>query len=131
VHLPKAGSERAVGPWRGEDHCDGLENERTLTADALAAFGGAAALTCALFWKEDPGMIGSFLVPIIVPIAAFIGLAAWLGLVFWADAHPGWKAHAAAPGPEVTGAEVPPAVTEAGAPHGSEQAVPLRGRKAA
>ena len=31
--------------------------------------------------------------PIIVPIVAFITLAAWLGIVFWADANPAWKAH--------------------------------------
>lgn len=30
-------------------------------------------------------MTGSFLVPIIVPIVAIITLAAWLGMVFWAD----------------------------------------------
>ena len=30
-------------------------------------------------------MTGSFLVPIIVPIVAVITLAAWLGMVFWAD----------------------------------------------
>ena len=31
--------------------------------------------------------------PIIVPIVAFITLAAWLGIVFWADANPAWKPH--------------------------------------
>lgn len=76
-------------------------------------------------------MTGSFLVPIIVPIAAFIALAAWLGMVFWADAHPGWKAHAAAPSPEVTAAVVPPAAAEGGGRHGSEQAPSASPRKAA
>jgi hypothetical protein len=31
------------------------------------------------------------LTPFIVPIVAVITLSAWLGLVYWADAHPGWK----------------------------------------
>jgi hypothetical protein len=76
-------------------------------------------------------MTGSFLVPIVVPIVAFIALTAWLGMVFWADAHPGWKAHAAAPGPEVTAAVVPAAAAEPGAHQGSECAPPVPDRKAA
>jgi hypothetical protein len=47
-------------------------------------------------------MTGSSLVPIVVPIVAFCALAVWFGLVFYADAHPGWKSHQVAPG---TGAE--------------------------
>ena len=43
-----------------------------------------------VFGKMELGMTGSFLVPIIVPIVAFITLAAWLGMVYWADANPGW-----------------------------------------
>lgn len=31
--------------------------------------------------------------PIIVPIVAFLTLGAWLGMVYWADAHPEWKTH--------------------------------------
>jgi hypothetical protein len=58
-------------------------------------------------------MTGSSLVAIIVPIVALIALAAWLGMVFWADAHPGWKAHAAAPGLEATAAVVAPAAPAA------------------
>jgi hypothetical protein len=42
-------------------------------------------------------MTGSFLVLIITPIVAVIALAFWLGMVFWADAHPGWKARSTAP----------------------------------
>jgi hypothetical protein len=48
-------------------------------------------------------MTGSFLVPIITPIVAVLGLACWMGMIFWADAHPGWKTHHAAgrdPAPE-------------------------------
>jgi hypothetical protein len=41
-------------------------------------------------------MTGSFLVPIITPIVAVIALAFWLGMIFWAEGHPGWKAHPAA-----------------------------------
>ncbi len=76
-------------------------------------------------------MTGSFLVPIIVPIVAFFALAAWLGMVFWADAHPGWKAHAAASGHEGTAAVVPPAAAASGADHGGALAPPVPGRKAA
>jgi hypothetical protein len=76
-------------------------------------------------------MTGSFLVLIIVPIVALIALAAWLGMVFWADAHPGWRAHAAAPGPEVPAAVIPHAPAEPGAYQGSELAPPAPGRKAA
>jgi hypothetical protein len=47
-------------------------------------------------WKETPAMTGSFLVPIITPIVAILALACWLGMVFLADAHPGWKTHHAA-----------------------------------
>jgi hypothetical protein len=45
-------------------------------------------------------MTGSFLVPIVVPIVAFITLAGWLGIVYRADAHPGWKARGPADPPE-------------------------------
>jgi hypothetical protein len=82
-------------------------------------------------WKEEPGMIGSSLVPIVVPIVAFAAMAAWLSMVFWADAHPHWKAHAGAPGPEVTAAEAPPAVAGPGARQGSETAPSIRDKTAA
>ncbi len=36
-------------------------------------------------------MTGSSLVPVIVPIVAVLGMAVWLGLVFYAAAHPRWK----------------------------------------
>jgi hypothetical protein len=56
-------------------------------------------------------MTGSFLVPIVTPIVALIALACWLGMVYWADAHPGWKASRAARGPEIT-SETSPAAPE-------------------
>ncbi len=36
-------------------------------------------------------MTGSSFIPIVVPIVAFVGMFVWLGLVFHADSHPGWK----------------------------------------
>ncbi len=41
-------------------------------------------------------MTGSFLVPIITPIVAILAMACWMGMIFWADAHPGRKANHAA-----------------------------------
>ena len=58
-------------------------------------------------------MTGSFLVPIITPIVAPITLASWLGMVYWADAHPRWQAPYAARGPETTREDFP-AVAESG-----------------
>ncbi len=36
-------------------------------------------------------MTGSSYIPIVVPIVAFAAMAFWLGLVFYADAHPGYR----------------------------------------
>jgi hypothetical protein len=36
-------------------------------------------------------MTGSFLVLIVTPVVAIVALACWMGMLFWADAHPGWK----------------------------------------
>lgn len=74
-------------------------------------------------------MTGSFLVLIITPIVVIIALAFWLGMVYWADAHPGWKAHATAPAPEITGVRDLTAA-EPGDHHGGELA-PSPDRKAA
>jgi hypothetical protein len=76
-------------------------------------------------------MTGSFLVPIIVPIVAFIALATWLGMVFWAEAHPEWKARATAPGPEASAAMDASPAAEPEAGHGSELAPVPPARKAA
>jgi hypothetical protein len=75
-------------------------------------------------------MTGSSLVPIITPIVALIALACWLGLIYWADAHPGWKTSSAAPRPEITGTSISPAARGHGDHHGAEQPLP-RGRTAA
>lgn len=56
-------------------------------------------------------MTGSFLVPIIVPIVAIITLAAWLGMVYWADANPGWKARSVVRDPEPIDLRRPPRAT--------------------
>ena len=76
-------------------------------------------------------MIGSSLVPIVVPIVAFAAMAAWLSMVFWADAHSQWKSHAKVTGPQVTDTGTPPAAAEPGARRGSEIAPPMRGKTAA
>jgi len=63
-------------------------------------------------------MTGSFLVPIITPIAAVIALAFWLGMVFRAESHPGWKTHHAAPESQFPGESL----TLAGDLHADEPA---------
>lgn len=68
-------------------------------------------------------MTGSFLVPIITPIVALITLATWLGIVYWADAHPGWKA-GAPHGPELTDTRSLPPAAEPGEAHDGELAPP-------
>jgi len=72
-------------------------------------------------------MSGSFLVPIITPIAAVIALAFWLGMVFWAESHPGWKTHHAAPESQFPGESL----TLAGDLHADEPAPPQRETRAA
>jgi len=47
-------------------------------------------------------MTGSSLAPIIIPIVAMIALSGWLAMVYYANAHPEWKAHRAAPNPVST-----------------------------
>ena len=49
-------------------------------------------------------MTGSFWAPIIIPIVAVPALAAWLALVWYAAAHPRWKAHRAASAAGAAGA---------------------------
>ena len=36
-------------------------------------------------------MTGSSYIPIVVPIVAFLAMALWLGLVFYAAGHPGYR----------------------------------------
>lgn len=74
-------------------------------------------------------MTGSFLVPIITPIVALIALAVWLGIVYWADAHPGWKAGTSR-GPELTAAGTLAPAGEPGEVHNGEPA-PSSDRKVA
>jgi hypothetical protein len=49
-------------------------------------------------------MTGSSLVPIVVPIVAILTLTAWLSMVYYAAAHPGWKSRPASSQPSATGA---------------------------
>jgi hypothetical protein len=54
-------------------------------------------------------MTGTALAPIIIPIVAVVTLAAWLTLVFYADAHPHWRAgQATANEPAPAGADAAP-----------------------
>ena len=72
-------------------------------------------------------MTGSFLGPIITPIVAVIALACWLGMIFWAEGHPGWKAHHAAHESQFPGESL----TLASDLHHDELAPPQRETKAA
>jgi len=54
-------------------------------------------------------MTGSNLVAIVTPIVALVLLGGWLGLIYWADAHPGWKELRATRGPEITSETFPAA----------------------
>jgi hypothetical protein len=76
-------------------------------------------------------MTGSSLVPIIVPIMAFFAGAIWLGLVYWADAHPEWKAHTRAAGHEATGAGPEPKAAITAGPGGSRPAPAHKDKAAA
>ena len=73
------------------------------------------------------GMTGGFWAPIVIPIVATIALFSWVGAVYYANAHPGWRGHTRAPVPHITGIRDPidtvgerePAMTpDAGAPPG-------------
>ncbi len=75
-------------------------------------------------------MTGSLLVLIITPIVALSLLACWLGMVFWADAHPDWKTRAVQ-GPELTAAGFVPTATEPGKRESGELAPPPSGQQAA
>ena len=59
-------------------------------------------------------MTGSFWAPIIIPIVAVLALAAWLALVWYAAAHPRWKAHRVTSAPGVTRRDVPHGYQQAG-----------------
>jgi hypothetical protein len=98
----------------------------TITADASAALGAAAASTR----RPEGGARHDWIIP--SPhhrsIVAFLALIAWLGMVFWADAHPEWK-HAAAPGRDVIDARALRSPAEPGAPRSSELAPPLQDKQ--
>jgi len=72
-------------------------------------------------------MTGSFLVAIITPVVALIALAFWLGMVFWAEGHPGWKTHRAAQESQYPGENI----TLAGELGADELAPPRQETKAA
>ena len=72
-------------------------------------------------------MTGSVLVAIITPIVAVIALAFWLGMIFWAEGHPGWKTHHAAQESQFPGESI----SLAGDLRGDEPAMPPQEKKAA
>jgi len=45
-------------------------------------------------------MSGTVWVGIVTPIIALLCLGTWLGMVYWADAHPALRVHGGAPEPE-------------------------------
>jgi hypothetical protein len=61
------------------------------------AHSGVAVIAAALR-KEAPVMTGSALALIVIPIVTTVALAMWLFIVFYADAHPQWKARRASYG---------------------------------
>jgi len=63
-------------------------------------------------------MTGSSLVPIVVPIVAILALTAWLSMVYYAAAHPGWKSRpASSQQPPAAGAKA----SIGAAPQGAEE----------
>jgi hypothetical protein len=72
-------------------------------------------------------MTGSSLVAIITPIVALIGLAFWLGMIFWAEGRPGWKTHNPAQESQFPGESI----TLASDLRGDQPATPPQERKAA
>lgn len=66
-------------------------------------------------------MTGSIWVTIVTPIVALATIGCWLGMVYWAAAHPQWKTHAVQ-GPELTAAGFIPGPAEPGEHEGSELA---------
>jgi hypothetical protein len=55
-------------------------------------------------------MTGSSLAPVIIPIVTVLAMAVWLGLVFYAAAHPRWKRYDVLPGSTTSGASGTPGV---------------------
>lgn len=48
-------------------------------------------------------MTGSSYVPVVVPVIAFVAMAFWLGLIFYADAHPGYRHRKPQPVDDIAG----------------------------
>jgi hypothetical protein len=75
-------------------------------------------------WTGGIAVTGSSYIPIVVPIVAFVGMAFWLGLVFYAAQHPGYRRRTprrstGGVAPVTHEAAVPPgALTDAGVPAG-------------
>lgn len=84
-------------------------------------------------------MTGSALAPVIIPIVAIVALAAWLTLVFYADAHPSWHAGqgtaaqpaAAEPGPGGAPRPTGPDVCACDGENASSEPAPVASGRAA
>ena len=61
-------------------------------------------------------MTGSSYVPIIVPIVAFLAMALWLGLIFYADSHPGYSRRKPQPVDDLVTAETSDTASAADGP---------------
>jgi hypothetical protein len=76
-------------------------------------------------WTAGIAVTGSSYIPIVLPIVAFMGMAFWLGLVFYAAQHPGYRRRTprrsnggVAPVTSDTVAVPPGPLTDAGIPAG-------------
>ncbi len=86
-----------------------------------------------VFGKET-GMTGSALAPVIISVVAIAALAAWLAMVFYADAHPSQAGRRTAREPGSVAAVGPRPVPETGARDGEETSgapEPVPSRRAA
>ncbi len=73
-------------------------------------------------------MTGSSYIPIVAPIVAFAAMAFWLGLVFYADAHPGYRRRT--PRRRSRSAAVTTSTTPDLAPGPQQEALPQAGIRA-
>src|SRR5713101_7819101 len=73
---------------------EGRDGHRLMFQPRSHARGGQG---CGLLREEATAMTGSSMAPVVIAIVIVLALTGWLGLVFWAAAHPEWKAHRAAP----------------------------------
>ncbi len=73
-------------------------------------------------------MTGTNAVLIVVPIVMVAALGLWLSLVYWAGAHPEWKAHRLAREAAARQAAAVAAGEQAAVPEGARAAAPSEGQ---